>query len=126
MADEAQIQQVMINLTTNARDAMPSGGTFAVAAYRAQIDAGFIEKHGFGREGAYAVIEVSDTGVGMDKGTKERIFEPFFTTKEPGKGAGLGLAIVYGIIKQHQGYIVVHTEPQSGTRFFIYLPLFEV
>lgn len=126
MVDETQVHQVMINLTTNARDAMPLGGTFGVEAYRAHIDGGFIERHGFGREGVYAVIEVRDTGVGMDKGTKERIFEPFFTTKEPGKGAGLGLAIVYGIIKQHQGYIVVDTKPQSGTQFFLYLPLVEV
>jgi PAS domain S-box-containing protein len=126
MVDETQMHQAMINLATNARDAMPLGGTFGVEVCRAQIDAGFIERHGFGREGAYVVIKVGDTGVGMDKGTKERIFEPFFTTKEPGKGAGLGLAIVYGIIKQHQGYIVVHTKPQSGTQFLIYLPLIEV
>ncbi len=126
MVDETQIHQAMINLTTNARDAMPSGGTFEVEVYRAQIDAAFVKKHGFGREGAYAVIRVGDTGVGMDKGTKGRIFEPFFTTKEPGKGSGLGLAIVYGIIKQHQGYIIVRSKPQSGTQFLIYLPLSEV
>ncbi len=123
MADVAQLEQVLMNLATNARDAMPGGGRFIVSTDVTGIDDGFIKAHGFGEPGRYAVVAVSDTGAGMDKKTKAKIFEPFFTTKEIGKGTGLGLAMAYGIIKQHDGFINVYSEPGKGTTFKIYLPV---
>jgi PAS domain S-box-containing protein len=121
--DAGQIEQVLMNLATNARDAMPMGGRFAIETALAQLDHEFIKAHGYGTLGRYAVITMTDSGLGMDANTKKRIFEPFFTTKEVGKGTGLGLAIVYGIIKQHDGYIEVSSEPGAGTTFRIYLPV---
>jgi len=123
MADVGQLEQVLINLATNARDAMPEGGLLSIRTETFHIDHEFIKEHGFGEEAEYALISITDTGAGMDRETSGKIFEPFFTTKEVGKGTGLGLAMVYGIIKQHNGYINVYSEPGHGTTFRIYLPL---
>ncbi len=123
LADAGQVEQVLMNLATNARDAMPKGGCLAISSGRRGIDRSFIETHGYGEPGAYALITVSDTGTGMDEETKKKIFEPFFTTKETGKGTGLGLSMVYGMVKQHDGFIDVRSEPGKGATFYIYLPL---
>lgn len=123
LANEHQFEQVLVNLATNASDAMPQGGTLKVATARFSMDSSFVAENGFGQPGPYAMITVADTGTGMDSATRQHIFEPFFTTREVGKGTGLGLAVVYGIIKQHDGYITVSSEPGRGARFSIYLPL---
>ena len=123
LADSHQLEQVLMNLATNARDAMPNGGTFSITLEQTILDPEFTATHGFGRSGPYALLTVADTGYGMNEETRSRIFEPFFTTKEVGKGTGLGLAVVYGIIKQHEGYINIYSEPDRGTAFRIYLPL---
>lgn len=122
-ADSGQIEQVLMNLATNARDAMPEGGVLSIEVDRVFLDTTFVKTHGHGKPGMYAVIRVRDTGTGMDDTTRGRIFEPFFTTKEAGKGTGLGLAMAYGIINQHNGYIDVQSGPHQGTIFTIYLPL---
>ncbi|TSK09246.1 MAG: response regulator [Geobacter sp.] len=119
--DLGQIEQVLINLAANARDAMPRGGTFTIATGLQEAGAGPA-----GASGQHAVIIVSDTGKGMDEETRNRIFEPFFTTKEVGKGTGLGMAIVYGIIQQHKGSIRVSSTPGHGTTFTIEIPLVAV
>lgn len=123
MADKMQIEQVLMNLVTNAKDAMPMGGALAVEVSSVVMEERFVHAHGSGEPGAYACITVSDTGEGMDEETRERIFDPFFTTKEVGKGTGLGMAIIYGIIQQHDGYISIESEKGRGTTFKIYLPL---
>jgi two-component system, cell cycle sensor histidine kinase and response regulator CckA len=123
MADVTQIDQILINLATNARDAMPKGGTLRIETAAVTLDDEFIKAQGYGEPGNYAVLSVSDTGLGMDEKTKEHIFEPFFTTKELGKGTGLGLSTVYGAVKQHGGYIAVDSAPNRGTVFQIYFPL---
>ena len=125
MADTGQMEQVLMNLATNARDAMQTGGLLRIRTEQVDIEDEFIREHGFGEEGRYALISVTDTGTGMDKETREKIYEPFFTTKEIGKGTGLGLAMVYGIVKQHNGYINVYSESGEGTTFRIYLPLIQ-
>jgi PAS domain S-box-containing protein len=123
MADPGQVEQALMNLAANAKDAMPEGGILTMSTDFTELDDEYINMHGYGKTGAYAVIIVSDTGRGIDENTRARIFEPFFTTKETGKGTGIGLAMVYGIIKQHNGYINVYSEPGEGTTFIIYLPL---
>jgi len=123
MADAGQIEQVLMNLVTNARDALTGGGKISIITEEAELDEQFVKVHGFGCPGKYALMTVSDNGCGMDAGTRAKIFEPFFTTKELGRGTGLGLSIVYGIVKQHNGYILVYSEPGHGTSFKIYLPL---
>ena len=124
-ANQTQIDQILFNLATNARDAMPKGGTLTIETDTVSMDNAFIETHGFGEPGRYLLISVSDTGIGMDNETCEKIFDPFFTTKEVGKGTGLGLATVYGVVKQHNGYITVESEPNCGTSFRIFLPAVE-
>jgi len=121
--DHGQLEQVMMNFVTNARDAMPDGGLLTIGTTEIAIDAEFINRHGFGKPGRYALITVSDTGAGMDEKTRAKIFEPFFTTKETGRGTGLGLAIVYGIVQQHLGYINCDSEKFRGTTMMVYLPL---
>ncbi len=123
MADSSQIGQVLMNLATNARDAMPEGGSLIISTAHIELDSEFIKTHGYGKPGPYALLSFEDTGQGMDEKIKERIFEPFFTTKGVGKGTGLGLAMVYGIVKQHGGYINVYSERGNGTTFKIYFPL---
>jgi PAS domain S-box-containing protein len=123
MADKGQIEQVLMNLVTNAKDSMPKGGILSIDVSPVNIDGSFAHAHRFAESGQYACISVSDTGHGMDADTQRKIFEPFFTTKEVGKGTGLGMAIIYGIVKQHNGYINVYSEPGIGTTFRIYLPL---
>jgi PAS domain S-box-containing protein len=122
LADKTQIDQILFNLVTNARDAMPKGGTLTIETDIIEIGGEFIRTHGFGEPGRYVIIKISDTGTGMNEATLENIFEPFFTTKEVGKGTGLGLATVYGIVKKHGGYITVDSKPDQGTVFRIYLP----
>jgi PAS domain S-box-containing protein len=123
IADGNQIIQVLMNLATNARDAMPRGGKLIIRTDIVEIDDMFIQMHGYGKKGLYALISFEDTGMGMTERTMERMFEPFFTTKEVGKGTGLGLATVYGIIKQQNGYIDVRSGLNEGTTFNIYLPI---
>jgi PAS domain S-box-containing protein len=123
VVDASQIDQVLMNLTTNARDAMPKGGRFTLSTKSVTVDQTTIHVHDNNEAGLYALISASDTGSGMDQDTASRIFDPFFTTKETDKGTGLGLAVVYGITKQLNGYIEVKSELGKGTTFLIYLPL---
>ncbi len=124
-ADSNHVTQILLNLAANARDAMPKGGILQLKTERVFMDEAFIKERGHGLTGNYAVLIVTDRGIGMDEETKKRIFEPFFTTKEVGKGTGLGLSMVYGIVKQHNGFIDVESEAGEGTVFTIYLPAFD-
>jgi signal transduction histidine kinase/DNA-binding response OmpR family regulator len=121
-ADPGMLDQVLMNLAVNSRDAMPKGGTLHISTARVRIDDADVRHQPDARPGNFACLKVTDTGCGMDEATLRRIFDPFFTTKEPGKGTGLGLSTVYGIIKQHQGWIEVESEPGRGTTFRVFLP----
>ena len=125
-ADPGNLDQVIINLSVNARDAMPEGGGLKFQTRNEVIDEVCCPQHSEARTGRFICLAVSDTGLGMDEEIKARLFEPFFTTKGPGRGTGLGLAVVYGIVQAHEGWITVESRPGQGSRFEIYLPVLEL
>jgi CheY-like chemotaxis protein len=122
-ADTGMLEQVVMNLAVNSRDAMPKGGTLSLGTASVEIDDNYVSQHPDTRSGKFVCLTITDTGYGMSPQTLERIFEPFFSTKEVGKGTGLGLATVYGIVKQHRGWIEVSSEVGRGTTFNVFFPL---
>lgn len=122
LADTGMVEQIIMNLAVNARDAMPEGGTLTISTSPVEVEDAYVQTHPEARPGSFVCLRVADTGCGMDQDTMARIFEPFFTTKEVGKGTGLGLATVYGISKQHEGWIDVNSEPNKGSTFSVFFP----
>lgn len=123
LADSVQIEQMIMHLVNNSRDAMPKGGDLWIGTRQTALDSDFVRRYGYGTVGEYALLTVTDNGIGMDAETLEKIYEPFFSTKGVGKGSGLGLSVVYGCVKQHKGFVTCYSEPGKGTQFNIYLPL---
>jgi two-component system, cell cycle sensor histidine kinase and response regulator CckA len=123
LVDPTQVEQAIMNLCLNARDAMSEGGILTLETRNVEIDEQYCRQHPSGRPGRYVMLSVSDTGAGMDKETLDQVFEPFFTTKELGRGTGLGLATVYGVVKQHEGFVYAYSEPGNGTVFRLYFPV---
>lgn len=123
LAETVQVEQVIMHLVNNSRDAMPHGGELWIGTRYTRLDSDFVRRYGYGKVGDYALLTITDNGVGMDAETLKKIYEPFFSTKGVGKGSGLGLSVVYGCVKMHKGFLTCYSEPAKGTQFNIYFPL---